>query len=71
MDGWVKVSEYGMSHPTGWTIAKCIVNGTPVYVLWKGDDFHGKFDDAEAAKAKHVDVEGCQLRAGEANELRS
>jgi hypothetical protein len=58
MDGWTKVREYGLSHPSGRTIAKCIVNGTPVFMLWQGNDLRGRFDDADAAKAKHADELG-------------
>ncbi|CAH0445360.1 hypothetical protein LMG10661_01611 [Ralstonia syzygii subsp. syzygii] len=32
LDDWKQDSEYGWSHPTGWNIARYIVNGTPVFM---------------------------------------
>lgn len=54
MGQWVKESEYCLTHPSGWTIAKCIVNGIPQYILWHGDARKGQFDEARKAMSEHT-----------------
>lgn len=50
---WSKVSEYCLSHPGGWTLAKCFVQGVAQYVLWQGDERKGQFGTVREAMAAH------------------
>lgn len=54
MGQWTKVSEYCLSHPSGWTIAKCYVLGEPKYVLWQGETRKGHFVDVRGAMREHT-----------------
>ncbi|WP_278501934.1 hypothetical protein [Paraburkholderia fungorum] len=54
MGQWTKVSEYCLSHPSGWTIAKCYVLGSAKYVLWQGETRRGQFDDVRDAMREHT-----------------
>ncbi|MGZ2749920.1 hypothetical protein [Burkholderia stagnalis] len=53
--GWHLEGRCCLSHPTGWTIAKCFLQGTPVYVLWEGDMRRGQFTNAISAMQEHRD----------------
>lgn len=53
MGEWTKESEYCLSHPSGWTIAKCYVRGVPRYVLWQGDTRKNQFNDVRDAMREH------------------
>jgi len=62
MDEWKQDSEYGWSHPTGWTIARYIVNGVPTFMLWHGGETQGKCNSLDEAKKRHVEIVGPQTR---------
>lgn len=53
MGEWSKASEYSLSHPGGWTLAKCFVQGVAKYVLWQGDERKGQFGTVREAVAAH------------------
>ena len=53
MGEWTKESEYCLSHPSGWTIAKCYVQGVPLYVLWQGDTRKDQFHEVRDAMREH------------------
>lgn len=53
---WTKESDYCLSHPTGWTIAKYIMREAVVYILWHGDTQRGHFDDARDAMRRHTEL---------------
>ncbi|CAM2198559.1 protein of unknown function (plasmid) [Paraburkholderia kururiensis] len=53
MGEWIKVSEYCLSHPDGWTIAKCYVQGVAHYVLWHGDTRKDQFSEVRDAMREH------------------
>lgn len=56
MDEWRQDSDYGWSHPGGWTIGRYVVDGTAVFELWHGGVTQGRFDDLEAAKLRHGEM---------------
>ena len=58
MDEWKQDSEYGWSHPTGWTIARYIVNGVPTFMLWHGGETQGKCNSLAEAKERHAKIVG-------------
>ncbi|KDR25580.1 MULTISPECIES: hypothetical protein [Caballeronia] len=69
MGEWTKESEYCLSHPSGWTIAKCYVQGVPRYVLWEGDTRKNQFNDVRDAMREHsrlTRVEQATERGGDA-----
>lgn len=53
MGEWIKESEYCLSHPSGWTIAKCYVLGVAHYVLWQGDTRKDQFHEVRDAMREH------------------
>lgn len=53
MGEWIKESEYCLTHPGGWTIAKCYVQGVAHYVLWHGDTRKGQFSEVRDAMREH------------------
>lgn len=55
---WTKESDYCLSHPSGWTIAKYIMRKAPVYILWQGDTQKGHFYDARDAMRRHTELIG-------------
>ena len=50
---WKQDSEYGWSHPAGWTIGRYLVNGLSRFMLWQGREHKGRFDSFEDAVKQH------------------
>ena len=55
-DGWRPEGQYGLVHPSGWSIGRYIVNGVETYMLWHGNETQGRFHTADEAKRKHIDL---------------
>ncbi|WP_186138388.1 hypothetical protein [Burkholderia gladioli] len=52
--GWQVVSPYGYSHPSGWTIERCSINGEWRTLLWKGQHIYDRFETPLAAAEHHA-----------------
>ncbi len=48
------VSPYGYSHPSGWTIERCHIEGEWKTFSWKGLRIYDRFPSPEAAAAHHA-----------------
>jgi hypothetical protein len=57
---WTKQNEYCLSHPSGWTIAKYMVQGNPTYLLWQDHALRGKFEAPREAMRMHKKLIGDQ-----------
>lgn len=52
--GWQVVSPYGYSHPSGWTIERCSINGEWRTLLWNGPHIYDRFATPLAAAEHHA-----------------
>lgn len=52
--GWQVVSPYGYSHPSGWTIERCCINGEWRTLLWNGPHIYDRFATPLAAAEHHA-----------------
>ncbi|WP_186043949.1 hypothetical protein [Burkholderia gladioli] len=52
--GWQVVSPYGYSHPSGWTIERCKIDGQWRTLLWKGLHIYDRFKSPLAAAEHHA-----------------
>lgn len=52
--GWQVVSPYGYSHPAGWTIERCSINGEWKTLLWNGPHIYDRFATPLAAAEHHA-----------------
>ena len=52
----VAEGQYGLVHPSGWSIGRYIVNCVETYMLWHGNETQGRFSTADEAKRKHIDL---------------
>jgi len=51
---WTAAGDYGWSHPTGWTIGRYVVNGTPRFLLWQGQKVVDRFESFDEAVKHHA-----------------
>ncbi|WP_020201318.1 hypothetical protein [Cupriavidus sp. WS] len=51
---WKQDTAYSWSHPSGWTIARYVVNGVSRYMLWKGRESQALLDTLEDAQRQHA-----------------
>ncbi|CAM2164553.1 conserved hypothetical protein [Burkholderia latens] len=56
MDGWTKISDYGWTHPTGWTIDRYFQNGVENFMLWHGTETQGRRKSFAEVVALHREL---------------